>query len=283
MATNHLLVDGIVACVFGPQKTDIITYSDLARPGIDGTPRTLDKLVVRALKDQEAQRYGMQSSPEAVEKNLQAVFREHNWAENDFNKMVQAAGWMPEEAREEFRIMTDVNQIESFKIFSQLIVPERDILAYYQANLELEPASYHIQRAVVPYDFEIEREIQLKEILKSLKKQKLELEWSPSFWVTEDDIKNDKEFIASLDIHQISQPREVVEGFEFFKLLESKERHQKTLEEMRNKIIEILRAPKAEELQESYHKDLLKRSTVVYCDPNIQPLSTDERSGDDIQ
>src|SRR5439155_22881496 len=97
--------------------------------------------------------------------------------------MVQGAGWLPEEAREEFRLITDVNQIESFKIYSQMIVPEREIIAYYEEHPEFEEAAYQIQRVVIPYDFEREVEEQKTQLLIDLKRHNIQLNWSEPFWI----------------------------------------------------------------------------------------------------
>ena len=268
-ATSPVLIDGIVAAVYGPVRTNIVTYSDLQRPGIDGGPRTVNLVIDRHLEDQKAQHYGMTSTPEAVDKQLQTVFRANNWSEEDFNKMVQAAGWLPEEAREEFRIMTDVNQLEAFKIYGQMIVPERDILAYYNANPEHEDGAYHLQRAVIPYDFTLEPEEQKTRLLIALKRHQCVLEWSDPFWINDQDIAEDKAFIRDLSLRQISKLHQSVDGFEVYKVLEKRERRQKSLEEMRPFIVDTLRQPKVKKLKEAFHKELRDNATIVYFDEDI--------------
>lgn len=274
-ANSRVLIDGIVASVYGPSSTSIITYSDLIRPGIDGSKRTLEGLIMRSLEDQDAKRYGMQSTPEAIEKNLQAVFRSNNWLEDDFNKMVQNAGWMAQEAREEFRLMTDVAQIEGFKIYSQLIVPERDILAYYEDHPEFEEASFYIQRAVVPYDFNKQHEEQYDELVQLLKNKQLVLDWTAPFWVSDVDLSESKLFIKDLALNEISLPQDSPEGFEFLQQLKSSPRRKKSIEERRNSIIEVLREPKAEVLKNEYYKELLKPATVVYFDDEFKKAATE--------
>lgn len=263
---NAVLVDGVQTAIYGPQRTDIVTYSDLQRPGIDGSRRTLDVLIDRALKDQDAMRYGMKSSPEAIEKNLQAVFRGNSWTEQDFNKMVQTVGWLPEEAREEFRIMTDVNQVESFKIGGQLIVPERDVQTYYQEHPEYESAGYLIARAVVPYDFNQERIEQKSDIINDIKENVLDVQWAEPFWVTDEDIAEDKAFLRTLAPNTISDPQQAPDGFEVLMVQELKPRRLKTIDEMRTAIIEILRKPKLQEVQENYSKELRTNATIVNFD-----------------
>jgi peptidyl-prolyl cis-trans isomerase SurA len=266
---RRVLFDGILAAVYGPMQTDIITYSDVQRPGIDGSKRTIDGLMDRTLKDQDAQRYGMKSTPDAVDKQLQIVFRGNNWTEEDFNKMVQTMGWLPEEAREEFRLITDVNQIENFKILGQLIVPERDVLAYYQANPEYELAEYLIERAVIPYDFSGDRTMQRAQLNQEIKNNRLEVEWPEPFWISDQDIADDKAFIRTLSFNEISEPQEIGEGFEIMRVLKFKEKKLKTLEEMHNQIVEILRRPKAEEMQKNYSESLRANATIVYFDEEV--------------
>jgi len=267
---NRVLLDGIVTAVYGPMRTDIITYSDLQRPGIDGSVRTVPNLVDRILKDQEAQRYGMKSSPEAVDKQLQLVFRSNNWTEHDFNTMVQKIGWLPDEAREEFRIMSDVNQIEAFKIYQQLVVPEREIQAYYQDNPEYEEASHFISRLIIPYDFEQERSVQRMQLQERMQTDPDSFDWPTPFWLKDTDIAREKSFIRELPVGGISESHPILEGFEYIKMVDQKPQRIKPLEDVRNRIIETLKQPKVDQMQQAYNKELRAKAVIVHFDPDIR-------------
>ncbi len=50
-----------------------------------------------------------------------------------------------------FGMISVINQLLDFKIRSRLIVPEREVVAYYNENPEVQDASYQIQIGMVPF------------------------------------------------------------------------------------------------------------------------------------
>lgn len=252
-----IFLDGIEVAIYGVPRTDIITHSELRRPGIDGNVRTKDDLINQYLKAQDAVRYGMKATSEAVDKQLEMIFKNNHMTEDDFNKMLQAAGYLPEEGREEFARLTDVSQIEGFKIYGQLIVPERDIIAHYNEHPEYEEAAYEVEHAVIPYDFSQERQEQCAHLDTN------NLEWTEPFWVNEQDIADDKAFIRTLPFNTISEPRESSFGFEFIRVRAYKEKKLIPLEKRRLAIIDTLRQPMLQEKRETYHKELREHATIL--------------------
>ncbi len=143
-------IDEIKAVVFGEEGAQVITRSDVERPGIDGSPRTLDDLVLERLLFLDAKKYNMISDEDAVDKYLANIQRENNMSMDDLKNLFSNAGYTYQEGREQFGTMQAVNSIMDFRIRSRLMIPEREIVAYHKAHPDEEPERYFIQRAVVP-------------------------------------------------------------------------------------------------------------------------------------
>jgi len=259
-------VDSIQVTVYGSEGTDIITASDVRRPGLDGSSRTLDDLVYEKLMYQDALKYHMLPDTDAIDKHLKSVQREHNLTLDQLKGIFKSAGYSYEEGRAQFGVMTAVNQVIGFKIGSRLVVSEQEINCYYDAHPEVIETSYQLQRVVVPFDT-----LKSKNILKNnltayakTGKTKLSIDWSMPFWINESDVASEKKHIFALDSNKISNPTEIEDGFELFKLLQKKEAQLRPLQERYREIANLLRQPKQVQLLEEYKIELKDNSSVVY-------------------
>lgn len=263
-------LDGIKSVVFGKESTTIITDSDLKRPGLDGSLRTLDELELEALMYQDATVKKMLPDEDAIDRHLNTVRKENNDMSLDQLKQVfKSAGYTYTEGREQFKIMTAVNSILDFMIRSRLLVPEKDVRAYYEANPIYEDETYRIERAFVPLSAAMpsqELYNQLVAYARNGTQPSCLIEWSPSFWVNINDLAQDKKFITQLGVDQISQPVEISGGFELFRLKEKREHRLQPLEERYTEIANTLRKPRYEKLFEEYKTSLFGSSSIVRFD-----------------
>lgn len=262
---NAYLVDKIKAVVFAPDGTKVITKSELDRPGLDGRSRTLDDLILERLLLLDALKFKMIPDDETIDKYLANIQRENNLTLDALKKIFTAAGYSYEEGREQFGMMSIVNQILDYKIRSRLIVPEKEVVAYYNTNPETVEATYFIERAVVPYVLGKTHEQQQKEIELFINHGigLLQIEWQAPYWMAHSEFASDKMFIVALQPGQISMPQETIEGFELFRVKEMKPTHDRPLEERYRDIVEVLRKPKYEQLMEEYKKQLFDTAAVL--------------------
>lgn len=260
-------LDGIKSVVFGKESTTIITASDLKRPGLDGSLRTLDELELEALMYQDATAKKMLPDEDAIDRHLNTVRKENNDMSLDQLKQVfKSAGYTYAEGREQFKIMTAVNSILDFMIRSRLLVPEKEVRAYYDANPIYEDETYRIERAFVPFSSSMasdELYNQLVSYAQTGTQLSCLVEWAPPFWVTINDLAQDKKFITQLAVDQISQPVEIAGGFELFRLKEKREHRLQPLEERYTEIANMLRKPRYEKLFEEYKTSLFGASSIV--------------------
>lgn len=261
-------IDTIKVMIFGAEGTEIITKSDIERPGLDGKMRSVDEIVKERTMYLKAGTLHMHADQDAIEKQLANVMRENKLTPEGMDQIFISSGYTPEEGRRQFGIMIAVNSLISFKITSRLIVPDKDVLAYYNANPEIIEAEYQLQRTVIPYSTVQDKQAQQKRIEAMARSGKLnsEVAWSPAFWITDSELADELRPVVQLNPGQIGQPREIFEGFEVYKLVNKKPEQLRSLQERYRDIVNILRQPKLQEMMEAFEKELLAEVTIVYLD-----------------
>lgn len=259
-------IDTIKAVLFGDERTDIITLSDVQRPSLDGHQRSLEDLVLERAMYQDAARYKMLPTEDAVIKRLQAVQRDNKLSKDDLERIFRTSGYTYEEGKELFAIMTAVGTVLDFKIMSRLIVPEKDIITYYQEHPVMQDATFQLERALVicPPGWTNDKfKDELKLLIES-GKSCLEIDWSNSFWVNKGDLAADKQFITTMDIDSIAIVQETAAGVELLKLLNRRDEHLMSLEDRYHEIADLLKRPKYEEMFKAYKDELLDYAAILY-------------------
>ncbi|MEX0849261.1 MAG: hypothetical protein WD055_03455 [Candidatus Dependentiae bacterium] len=258
-------VDGIKSVVYGETETQIITESEVARPGLDGQPKTFDELIFEYLVFLDAKRIGAVPDGAAMEKHWEEVKKQNKLSEDDMMKLASQAGYTLQEAKAQLGKMSAISQMFDFKVRSSLFVPKQEVECYYNAHPEVEPAEYEIVRALVPYS-DLEPKNEMKKRLSHFAKTgkgNVRLVWSEPFVLMHDEIASDKQYIYTMKIGQTSQPSETLQGFEMFKLVSKKPERLVPLSERYNKIENELKSPKFQELMEAYKKELYDKATIV--------------------
>lgn len=261
--TQVFVIDKIEAVVFGDDDTKVITQSDIERPGIDGSLRSRDDLVLEQLMYDDAKRYKIVPDQEKIDKHLQTVQREHNLTHEQMEQIFDAAGYSFEEGKNQFARMTTVNSVVDFKVKSRsMTVSEASIKKYYDEHPQWKQAAYELQRGVVLADPDTSPE-QLKQLIKRGVKR---IEWSASFWIEESNVAEEKNFIKTMKINDIRGPFKTEAGFEFFKLINKRDKELVSLEERSDEIMYELRKKQFQDALEKYVQELKDASAVVYFD-----------------
>lgn len=258
------LLDKICVVVFSEESTEIITQSDLERPGLDGSPRSLNDLILEKLVFADAKKMKIVADEEAVDRHLMSVQKDNNLTLDQLKEIFKSAGYSYEEGRAQFGVMTTVNSMLDFKIRSRLMIPEKEITAYYDEHPEIEEAQYKLVKTIVPYaDDREQQQIKLNPPSKSTIAG---LAWSEPFWITQSELAEDKQFITSLPAGAVAAPQETPEGFELFRMIERKEERLKPLLDRYQEITEALRKPRYDKLFAEYKKELFDNASLVYFD-----------------
>jgi len=258
-------VDGIKVIIITDEGTEVILQSDLDRPGLGGVNKPLDIMVFERLVFADAKRFKALPDDNAIDKYISRVMRENNLTKEDLTRMFAEAGYSYDEGREELRRLQAVNVMLSQRVYSNVIVSRKEVTAYYNAHPERVDEQCLIARVVVPYATG-SKEKQKKIIQQKLthKKYVESLSWSQPFWISQGDVAQEKAFIFQVPVSHVSEPHELEEGFELFRVIEKKDSYIRSLEECYHEIADLLARPKYDELLEKYRKNLTESASIVY-------------------
>lgn len=260
--SDAVLVDSILVVVTTPEGTEVITQSDATRPSLLGQKRSLDDIVFERLVFLDAKRHKALPDDDAVDRYLAGVMRDNNLSLDDIKRMFANAGYTFDEGREQLRVMQAVNGMLGNKVYTNVMVPRRDVVAYYESHPEQQPASVYVSYVHVPRDESRTEKGQYRSLLKT--STQATLNWGSPFWVAADEVAPDKQFIFEIAEGKTSEPYETTTGFELFKVIEKKPERLRTLDERYQEIADILAQPRYQELIESYKKSLMQHATVIY-------------------
>lgn len=256
-------VDSIQAVVYFENYTDVLTLSDTYRPALDGTMRTLEELALEKMMYRDALVHRMGPDDEQVDKHLKSIQRQHGLSLNDLKNMFTQAGYTYEQGREQFATMAAVNSIIDFKIRSQLVIPEREVVAYYEQNPQVQDAAYFLETAFIADNLGDQELLKKVEDFTYTKKTDLEVDWSAPFWVEATELAQEKNFIHEMFVGDISFEQSNG-GYNLFRLVDKRKEHARSLEERYREITDLLRKPKYELLFDNYKKELFDSASIVY-------------------
>lgn len=261
--STPFVIDEIKAIIYGVEDTELILKSDITRLSLEGQPRTYDDVVMERLMYLEAKRYKIVPDEEGIDRHLATVQRENDMNLEQLKEIFKRSGYTYAEGREQFAMASSVGTLLDFKVRSRLIIAEKDIKAYYDANSVHQEAKYQLERAVVSSSLAKERIDKALAELRATGESVLDIEWGTPFWLQHDQVSDKLKFVFDMKIGDISEPSKVISGFEFYRLKDKKERRLTPLEERYNEIVGTLRGPKYQRLVSEYQKFLFDNTVII--------------------
>jgi hypothetical protein len=201
-----------------------------------------------------------------IDKHLKSVQRENNLTLDQLKAVFKSAGYTYEEGREQFGIMTTINSVLDYKIRSRLMIPERELRAYYDENPVKYPESCLLERTVVTVSADDDREEMRERVAAFARTGKgfADVTWSAPFWVEINDLAEEKQCIADLNAGEMSAPFELEDGFEVFRVKDKRINCLVSLEDRTREISDALRRPRYERLMTEYKQSLFDAAAIVY-------------------
>ena len=258
IAHAAIVVDRIEAVVFGPECTDVITLSDVKRPGIEGRLHSLDEHVRGCKIFQDAKAKHL-VDPDNNEKQLKILQRDNDLSDEALDEMLSSMGYKPKEGRDEFAKLTGINSAIAMNVSSKVIISEKEIIDYYNLNPVTLEESYCLQRAEIP----ALNAASINDLKQQLKNSTLKPSWSSSYWINHSDIDKEKSFIFTMAKGQV-HVAENKNYYELFRLVDKKEKRLKPLNDAaRNAIEKDLQHQKFVVQFEVYNKELDESTAVL--------------------
>jgi len=258
------LYDTIEVVIETLEGTEIVTHSDVARPALQGTVRTLDEQVFEALVYLDAKKHKIEPDDDAVDRYLAKIMQENGLNLHELEEVFRQGGRTLKEGREELRKMQAVNGMMDFKIRSNVIVPKKEVEAFYNDNPEYEPAQYELEYAQVEFDKDVESDVHKKHLEQQLSVgDTTALRFGNPFWVDAQDLALERQTIGNLNkgktiVFQAS------EGFEIYRMRDRKERRLLTLQERYRDIASMLMQPRYQQMMDDYRKQLMNSASLLH-------------------
>jgi hypothetical protein len=258
------LIDETAVVVFGSERDHVICKSEIDRLGIDGRMLTKRDLIVDELLFQETIKYKIPIEDTIIDRYLDAMQKEHNLTLDQIKTIFRNAGYSYKEGREQLRRMYAGNVIIDNKIRTRLVVPENEVLAYYNDHPVVKEPKYCIQTGFIPYDFSIEKEAQKKIVIDAIVAGNAGMiSWGDPFWLKQSELAEDTIFIASMKDGEVSLPHPTNRGFEVYRLVSFKPERLVPLHKRYRQIVSVLQRPKFEQMFAALQEDLLANACII--------------------
>lgn len=269
--SNLILLDEVKVLVHGPEAKTIFCSSDEGRHGIDGRPKDIQNCIVEELIFQDAKRMKIPLEPEIIQEHLNRTIRAFGLKPGDEDKVFAQEGYTRAEGLKEFEKIYAVQAMLDFKVKSDLVVTEEQVIKYWEENPIVIEERFCIQTAFVSAQQKSEEGI--KEGSQELEKRiddliktgqsKLVINWSDSFWIKGSEVAQDLEMITTMKKGQIIKIARN-QGYQLYKLVDYEPEKLVPLHERYREIVDTLKHPMFDKKMKKYHQELLKGATVIY-------------------
>lgn len=268
---NIVLLDEVKVIVHGPEAKTIFCASDEGRHGIDGRPKNIQNCIIEELIFQDAKKMKIPLEPEIVEEHLRRTMISFGLKPGDEDKIFAQEGFTPLEGRKEFEKIFAVQSMLDFKVKSDLVITEEQVIKYWEENPIVIEERFCIQTAFVSAaqknkegikEGSQELEKRIDDLIKT-GKSKLSITWSDAFWIKKSELAQDLEMITTMqkgEVIKIAQNQ----GYQLYKLVDYEPEKLVPLHERYREIVETLKRPMFEQKMKNYHQELLKGATIIY-------------------
>lgn len=263
---NRILIDEVIALVHGPERSQIFCRSDLERRGIDSRFRNLQDLVSDELVFQDALRFKVPIDDTVVKEHLNRTIRSFGLKPGEEETIFSQEGYSYQEGFDQFRTMYGVNMMVDHRIRSGLLVPEEDVIAFYNANPIVKEPAFQLETAFLPIEREKGKKAKglQKDIERFIRTGKgVDVVWSDPSWLKESDIAEELDFITSMNPGDVQKVK-MNNGFQLWRLNKKKPRREVPLKKRYRTIVNSLQKPLFEKRLSLYKRSLLDEATVIY-------------------
>jgi len=257
--------DSLRAVIFTLDGCEIITQSDVMRTSLQGERRSLEDIIFETLVYLDAKKHKIEPDEDAVDRYLAKIMEDNGINLQQMEEIFRQGGRSLKEGREELRKMQAVGSMIDFKIRSNLIVPRKDVEAYYNAHPDIKPARYSLRYVQIPFYTMMTKAEQQKDLMQKIRDEGINfLGLSEPFWVTHGEVAEEKEFIYALKPGKITPPHLTCDGFEFYYMVEKVEGRTVPLEERYRDIVNTLMQPKYVQMLAEYRTKLFDDASIIF-------------------
>lgn len=259
----------LIDCVLAKVGEEVITQSDVIRPGIDGERHSLAELVEHAAIYEKAKKLGISLSVEMIEKDLKKAAEENNMTYAELLDSLKSAGLTQSELFKKFEALKVVQQLIGYKVGSNSAIAEEEVVSYYHENPVKTTPRYYLKTATVPYNVTIEKEAKTKlknELIALIKHDThpSKIGWGNPYWYEHAEIDPTQGFIFDLAVGETSLPYDNGSCFLVYHLEDKLHAQVVPLEERKQEITDLLFRKKWSLLMSELIADVNKDISISY-------------------
>lgn len=237
--------------------------------------QALEKLVNDTLIAQEIERYGIEISSDAIDKEIEALKRNEGLSDDEFLDVVKSDGMTIEEFRDQLKTIIEKRELLGYAVHSKVLVTDTEIKEEYEARRSAYSMGKIVELGIImlPPDVaaqEVKKRIEDGELTftEAVAKYSIgpakdsggsigEVAWA--------DLADDwRESIKGVEEGQVGDPLTVRGNESLLSPIEIIEDQMIPLEDVRDDIFEDLMDEKRETVFKDYFDKLKQRSVIVY-------------------
>ena len=252
-------VDKIVMRVNGVN----LLKSDVEQPRIDkgGKLYDIDELIDNELLFQKAAERKLLPTGLDVEKNIASWKSMNNFthmSEEQLAERLKTEGFSLAKYKNQLARIIAVRNVKQLETNERVVVSSREIEDYYKKNPQYAEEQYLVHTALVPFD-EVANDEEAKLLV-----TKENLKWIDIDWIEKPDVSEKMEFIFSMKKGEVSRPVKTDDGYQLIKLIDKRDKKEKTLEDSWVSIEKKLQEEKKERFEREFIRELRDKASIIY-------------------
>lgn len=269
LSAERVIVDEI-RCTLYTQEGARIKLSSDVKPHLDGRPRDVRDIVCDELMLCEAERYHIDVTPEDAERYMDELRKNNNMTRFAMERVIEEMDYTYPEALDQLRRRQMSEQLLDHRIRSDkrfMISPE-EVAAFDKEHPVFEEGLYTLAEVLVHDAQALNKNFTAEELAA--------LPWEESFVVKESELAEEMAFVIGANVGEIVLRDPVAEGVELTRLVAKKPRRRILVDEivdprtrrtLQDKIVEVIRMQRYEDVVREYQDELLRNATLRFAHP----------------
>ena len=264
LSAKVLLIDKIDKIVSGPTANTPITHTDIAwKRSLTGESVPVDKLVQMEIVRQQVEERKIPVDDSAAVQYLEKIKTTHGLTQNELIDMFGEVGLLYSEGKKQLVDQYTYDLFLHHQFRSQVLVTSEQVEEYHANNPEIDPAELEIKSATVLYDNDTKDAVKKKiDAFVAGDREAIVVEWDEPVQVKEDQFSDEMAFLAILKEGQMSVVDNYTE-FDIYYVIRRREAREKSLQERRASINELLNRQQFEELLGKYNESIKDKIKVI--------------------
>lgn len=266
------VADKTLAIIYNQGESTVVLKSHL-RPGLEGLPRTLKDVIFEKLMIFDAQNLKIAITEADVDRHLLQVQKQFKLSLDETIKLFKQMGYTYEEGRDQLKTKLMIENIIEYRVKSKIILDKKIVQQYYDEHPKYQEATSEVCQAFYRFG-ESSPALTTIKIENAIHEGTIDnfVKWGTPFFLKENEIASEKEFIKKLNPGEVSIINKTEEGIFLIKLVSKTPRYLISLQERETEIMNIIGQELFAKKFEEYRKKLLEEARIKFTDPEAKNI-----------